>query len=114
MSSQRSTPEAVERSTYVIELTYKDEDGVAVAPSTLTWSLTRPDGSVINNRDAVTLTPASTVAIVLTGADLALGSGIDNGDRHLLIEGTYNSTYGSGLALRDEYVFSIRNLVKVV
>ena len=32
--------EAVERSTYVVTLSFEDEDGMAVAPSTLTWTLT--------------------------------------------------------------------------
>ena len=33
--------------------------------------------------------------------------------RFLLVEGTYTSDLGAGLALRDEVKFNVRNLVKV-
>ena len=112
MSVTRLTP-AIERSTYVVDLAFTDEAGVAIAPVSLTWTLTKDGGTVVNSRQAVVVTPATTVSLVLTGADLALGPGADTGDRALSVDGTYNSTLGSGLAIRDEYVFMIRNLGNV-
>lgn len=103
--------EAVERSTYVVLFSFKDEAGVAVAPTGLTYTLTRQGGAVVNNRDAVTVAPGSTVAIVLRGDDLALFGGMDTGKRFLLVEGVYDSDLGTGLPIKEEAQFSIRNLV---
>jgi hypothetical protein len=107
------TEEAVERSTYVVVLTFKDEDGQPVSPTTLTWTLTDGTGTVINERAAVAVTPASTINVVLTDEDLALLGGMDAGERYLLVEGEYTSNLGTGLALREEVKFNVRNLVKV-
>jgi hypothetical protein len=105
--------EAIERSTYVVTLSFSDEEGVPVAPSSLTWTLTDASGAVVNERAAVSITPAVTVNVILTDEDLAMLGGMDTGDRYLLVEGEYTSNLGSGLALRDEVKFSVRNLVKV-
>jgi hypothetical protein len=105
--------EANEESTYVLSVSFADENGDPVTPNAgLTWSLTDLTGNVINAREDVALTPATSVTIVLSDADLALP---DRSDplRVVTLEGTYNSSLGNNLPLKDEARFKIRNLVKV-
>lgn len=101
-----------EESTVVITAACLDEDGAAVVPNAVTWTLTDAAGTVINSREAVALTPAESMDIVLSGDDLAVPNP-GNTTRHLLIEGNYDSTAGSGLPIRDQATFKIANLVGV-
>jgi hypothetical protein len=114
MPTTLTTP-AIEQSTYVITVPFADETGASVAPNagTLTWSLLTKDGTVVNSRSNVPITSASTVTIVLHGADLALVAG-QSKTRKVTIKGLYNSTLGTGLELKDEITFSIVNLVGIV
>lgn len=103
---------AVEKSTYVVDLSFTDEDGTAVVPDTITWSIRDNAGNIVNSRDAVSATPASTVTIVLSGDDLAYDAYTKTA-RTLTIEATYTSTAGAGLPLKDEHTIPIRGLVGV-
>lgn len=107
------TTHATEQSTFVVTVKFYDEDGAAVVPTEIKWTLTDPVGNVVNNRADVEIgTPASTVDIVLSGLDLAL-EGYVGPYRHLTIKATYNSTLGSGLPLREAAIFEIDPLVAV-
>ena len=106
------TTHAVERSTFVVTASFTDENGEPVTPTTLQWTLTDLEGNVINNRSQVSITPSSTVDIVLSGDDLAL-QGDSPEMRVLTIEGTYNSTLGTGLPLKESVKFIVDNLVAV-
>lgn len=103
--------QAIEGATFAIDITFSDEDGAAVIPKAgLKWSLTDLFGNVVNNRADITIEgPASTVTIVLSGADLALPDPDDN-VRVLTIEGTYDGALGTDLPLVDEARFTIVNL----
>lgn len=101
---------ASEQSTYAIDLVFTDEADAPMIPSSLTWSLLDGSGAVINGRSAVPITPAASVTIVLSGADLVASEG---STRTVLIEGTYDSDLGSGLPIRDTVTFQIANLVGV-
>ena len=104
---------ATELSTCVIQCDFEDEDGNAVAPETLTWSLMNLDGDIINEREEIEITdPESTEYITLTGDDLALDKSVDT-DRVLLVEGTYDSAYGVGLYLRETCRFTISDTIGV-
>ena len=106
--------EAVEQSTFVVPVTFRDEQGQAIAPTVATWTLTNEYGVVVNGRTAVPISPlAATVNVVLTGADLRMLGELDNRKRLLLIEATYNSSLGTGLNLREEIEFVVRPLVGV-
>lgn len=108
------TAEAVEQSTYIVPVTFRDEEGQEIAPTAATWTLTNEYGVVVNERVAVPLSPlAATVNVVLTGADLRMMGELDNRKRLLLIEATYSSSLGTGLHLREEIEFSMRPLVGV-
>ena len=106
------TTHAVEKSTFVITVAFQDEQGNSVTPNELTWTLTDMNGNVINNRDQVSITPDSSVDIVLSGDDLAL-----EGDapelRVLTVEGTYSSDLGNDLPIKDSVRFIVDNLVAV-
>ena len=103
---------AIEKSTYIVTCTFTDEAGDSLVPETVAWTLTDGFGTVINDREAVSETPAATVNIVLSGDDLAIISGMTN-KRILTIQATYNSAYGTGLPLNARATFTIEDLVKI-
>ena len=106
------TARANERSTYIVDVSFWDENDVAVVPNAgLSWTLTDENGTVINGRDATAISPATTVSIVLSGLDLAIGDGLYGTQRHLLVEGTYNSSLGNNLPIKEEIVFRINDFV---
>lgn len=101
---------ATEGSTYVVRASFSDEDGVATVPTEVTWTLTDRDGTVVNSREAETVTPAAVVDIVLSGADLEY-TGLVGNERVLTIEAEYTSTLGAALPLKAEVWFVIDSLV---
>jgi predicted NAD/FAD-dependent oxidoreductase len=113
MPTSIKSPRANEEGTYVITAVFKDHDGNLVAPITAKWTLTDPDGAVINSRNEVVISsPASSEQILLTADDLATISG-NIIHRILTIEATYNSTLGSNLPLNESVSFIIDNLIKI-
>jgi hypothetical protein len=108
------TPIATEQSTYAVAISFFDEVGTAVTPNAgLTWTLTDSGGAVINSRSAVAIAAATVITIVLHGADLAITGGLDDRARYLTVSGTYNSSLGTNLELRDQVKFTLNNLVGV-
>ncbi len=93
-------------SSAVFTASFTDEDGAAVVPNAgLVWSLTDANGTIVNSREDVTLTPASSVVIKLTGDDLAIADD-DLRERRLVIAGTYASG-GDTLTIRGIAVFEL-------
>lgn len=108
------TTRAIERSTFIVTAAFTDKAGAAVVPDSIKWTLTDEVGRVINSRSDVAIAiPASSVDIVLHGADLALRDATDMGGRVLTVEVVYDSTEGNDLPLKDEARFRIAPLVKV-
>ena len=103
---------ATERSTYVINASFFDENGVAVIPVSIKWSLSTPGGAIINSRSGVViLVPAVSVDVVLSGLDLAFLSGEQREARRIFtVECTYNSVLGLGLPLNASAYFVIKDL----
>jgi len=99
---------AIEQSSFKVSVTFYDESGNAVSPDTMTWTLTDEDGSVVNEREDVTISdPSSSENILLQGDDLAV-DGNDPVKRIVTFEGTYTSAeFGAGLPLIDESTFTI-------
>lgn len=111
------TVKAQEKSTYVITAAFKDEDGQDVIPDSATWTLTDEDGTVINSRQAVTISPlAASVNIVLVCDDLAVDTGFSGTaqERIFTVSAIYTSSLGSGLCLKNSCRFYVDNLVAVV
>ena len=117
------TTKANEKSTYVIVASFTDEDGNAVVPSLIKWSLSNLDGTIINSRTQISYvtdngtgsggTLASSVDFILKGTDLAISGTEKEEIRILTVEITYDSTIGTGLINKDEVEFSIYNLIAV-
>lgn len=93
--------QAIQGSTYIVRGAFTDEDGGAVVPDSLTWTLKDESGTVINSREAVAATPATIVDFVLKGADLAPGTD-DVAKLLFTINATYTSALGSGLPFIDQ------------
>ena len=108
------TAGAPEQGTYVITVSLTDEDGTGLTPTDLTWTLMNLDGQLINDRKESTFDNALSSAndIVLSTNDLAL-SDPNKPVRVILVEGTYTSSYGVGLPLKEQCKFSIKDLVGV-
>ena len=105
---------AKESSTLVLTVAFTDETGHAVTPTSITWSLTNSKEEIINSRDDVSISPSSSVSIVLTGDDLQMTSTERiSGKRWVTVKAIYNSTYGTGLHMKDSVVFYIDNLKDV-
>lgn len=98
-----------------VRVNFTDTNGTAVAPNTLTWSLLDPNGNILNSREDVTITPAASVVIILTGDDLAFLAGESgNALRFLLLKGTYHSsTLGNDVPLRAQCGLYISDFVGV-
>ena len=106
------TTQAKESSTLVINIILLDEDDNVVTPNEITYTLTDNGGAVINSKKHEPITPAASMDVVLTGADLALDV-VSDLVRVLTIEGTYNSSAGNDLAFKDRCKFYIEDLVAV-
>jgi len=106
------TTRAIDESTLVVNCSFKDEDGIAVVPTKILWTLTDDAGVVINDREDIEITvPAASVDIVLSGLDLRYA---DGAARVLTINATYDSTLGSNLPLKDSVRFMVADLVAVL
>ena len=101
---------AMEQSTFVITVSFFDEDDNPVVPTAASWTLTDEAGNVINGRQGVAITPAATVDVVLQGNDLAVAGATEAG-RIFTVSGTYNSDAGSGLPLKDHVRFVVEGLI---
>ena len=106
---------ATEESTYIVTITFTDEDGNAVIPDTIKWTLTDLYKTVINGReDVVIAVPAASNEVLLKGEDLQiLGSG-DDGARVFTVKATYTSlTFGANLPLNGSARFSVDDLIAI-
>jgi len=92
-------------STYIINVAFFDENGLATIPNSATWSLTDSKGTTINSRSNVVISSlAASVNIVLSGSDLLISNGAS---RTLTVNAFYNSTLGSNLPLVSSVQFNI-------
>lgn len=99
-----------DQSTAVVTCSFCDGNGEAITPTSVNWTLLDFFGKVINSRQSVSITPSSSVSIVLSGDDLKYS---DGKNRYLIIEALYNSTLANNLPLKEEAVLTITNLAGV-
>lgn len=111
MPSQLSL-HAIDKSTYIVVASFTDEQGDAVTPKSVNWTLSDTAGNIINGRYEVSETPAASVGIVLYGEDLAhLGNSLP---RVVTVEAVYDSvTYGNDLPIKEAIEFLIDDLIVV-
>ena len=108
-----TTTKACEQGTFVVTMAFTDEDGTAVIPNNISWSLYDQDDAIVNSRTSVAIAvPAASTTVVLKGDDLALPTPLEN-RRKMLVEWDYDSSLGTGLPAKNEYNFYIQNLVEV-
>lgn len=106
------TETAMEQGTYIVTVAFTDEAGAAVVPNAgLNWTLTDLAGNVINSRNAVVISPASSISIILHGDDLAVTTA--DTLRLITVQGTYDSSLGVDLELKAAAQFKIEQLVAV-
>lgn len=113
MPTTELTERAAENGTFGIKCDFVEKAPGGDVPFTpkpgLKWSLRDSQKNIINSRSDVPITPAQSVIIVLTGADLALTGG--PAKRYVIVEGTYDGVLGTDLVVLKEAVFQIKNLV---
>lgn len=110
MSITKLSAVAAELSSYVITLTFADENGDAVVPETISWSLVDLSGSVINSRRDVEIAiPAASVDVVLNGDDLVVNGDSATEQRSLIVKTTYTADSGV-LNLNSAVLFDVLRL----
>ncbi len=96
------TVRALEDSTYVATFAFTDENGDAVTPNSITWTLLDVYRRVVNGReDVVVAAPAASVDIVLSGDDLEPYSAKET-KLLMTVTADYDSSLGLGLPLIDQ------------
>ena len=95
------TVRATEGSTYVVSVSFTDEDGDPVVPTSVKWTLTDDEGAIVNAREDVVETPASTIEVALSGDDLP-SPGDQTRSLYFTVEVIYDSALGIGLHLRGQ------------
>ena len=110
MAQTTITTEVVEEGSIAFTCAFTDEEGTATVPDSITWTLTDASGNVMNSRAAVSVSPAASVTIVLSGDDLSIGT--YGRQRRLLVEWIYTSSLGT-LPQKEEISFNITNLTHV-
>jgi hypothetical protein len=106
---------AIDQSSYIVKVSFADESGTAITPTTASWTLTDGDGEIVNSREDVAITSlASSVYIALSGDDLVAGTTRAENLRCLVIEGTYSSSLvGGTLPVKEAVKFLIEDLPQV-
>lgn len=105
---------ATEQSTYVVTISFFDEDGNAVTPDSAVWSLTDEAGAVLNGRNQVEISALDTsLDILLQADDLAVPSDKKDATVLLTVEATYTSTLGTGLPLKSQVRIAVDGLVAI-
>lgn len=105
---------AFEGSTFIIRVSFFNENGNSVIPAVISWTLTDIKGNVINNReDIIFENSESIVNIVLSGDDLSLDDD-SPAVRVATVKAIYSSDLGSNLVLQEDYQFMISNVKGVV
>ncbi len=103
-----ATKAAKQNGTFAIDLSFQDEEGDAVTPTTVNWTLRNSDGEIVNSRNTVSLTPAASIELVLSGDDLPADEA-DGEYSHLwiIVAGTYSSDLGEGIPFSDQVRISV-------
>jgi hypothetical protein len=110
----RLSESANEGCTYVVTVSFTDEDGTPVVPTAATWTLSYTNSDDINGRTDVPITPLSTSAdIVLTENDMVCRTDLNDDVVVLTVKYTYDSSLGTGLKCVDEREIAVINMVNV-
>jgi len=107
------TTKVPEQSAIVMTAAFTDAAGDAVTPSSITWTLSQVDGTIVNGRENVAIAaPAASNDVTLSGDDTAVIAEFEH-RRVWTVKAVYTSTEGADLPLNDEAEFWIDPLVKI-
>ena len=109
------TSYAIEKSTFAIGCAFADENGAAVTPDSINWSLVDDKGNPINNlTDQAVVSPAPSITIVLSGEDLQLRNQANDYElRYLEVSAAIDSDLGDDLPVKDCCEFKVLNLKSI-
>ena len=109
------TIHAKEESTYIITVSFTDEDDAAAIPNTIVWTLSNTAGTIVNALQNVAVAvPAAEIEIVLSGNDLQLLAGeVNQGIRVFTVEAVYDSVLKANLPLKGSVRFVVDGLLIV-
>lgn len=111
MARQYATQDVNADGSFDVAIAFSDKDGDAITPTAASWSLLDMDGTVVNSRSLVEITPLDTAVIVhLSGADLAILNGAAKESRVFYLYWTYTSG-ATDYIVTDELQF---NVVKMI
>ena len=103
---------AIQGSTYVAVITFKDEAGDAMTPVSAEWSLYDEKGEIVNSKSQVPIVVASTVNIVLSGDDIPYDPATSRA-LVLSIAAVYDGDYGNNLPLNQEFLIPVEPIIGV-
>lgn len=105
------TGTAVRGGSVGMKITIVDENGDALVPTAATWTLTDLEGSVINSRTDVAISPlASEMTVLMSGDDLAISDATNEYEIELFtFEGTYDPGDASAAPIRESGEFPVYN-----
>lgn len=87
--------------TVVLSASFEDEDGDSVVPNSLKYSVLDESKEVVNSQQDISISPASSIEVVLSGDNLPAGK------LYWVIDGEYDSSVGSNLPLRGYATFIV-------
>jgi len=98
-----------EQSSAYLTVTFLDGNGAAALPQSVTYKVTDVStGAVIRGSTAASL--GTTTTILLNSTDTAMVNTSNSEENHAV---TVTADYGSGDYARDEFIFTVVNLVGV-
>ena len=98
-----------EQSTAYLNVTFLNGSGEAVAPTSVTYKVTdSSSGTVVRNTTSISA--ASTVTISLDSVDTRMVDSTKSQEDHIV---TVTGSYGGTDYARDEFTFTVVNLVGV-
>ena len=104
------TEKIPEGATRGLVVSFANSDGDAITPESVDWTLTNNSGDIVNNRDAVSETPGTSVTIVLSGDDLIMADKYDT-KRFVLVETVDDYTdLGDDKPDNEEWELTLRPL----
>jgi hypothetical protein len=99
-----------ERSTAYLSVTFRDKDSVEQAPSAVTYRVDDVDSGA-EIRESTSIAAAGTVQITLTPSDnVIVGENHEKELRRVTVE----ATYGADDAVREQFLYAVKNLRAVV
>lgn len=96
------------RSLFGTEASFKDPNGLAVTPKTITYTLTDNKGNIVNNVEDEPVTPASSTVCVSVDGDSTDNLTNKTVQRKLTVTGIYDSVqFGNNRNIVQSVIFSV-------